>query len=158
MLNVLASIKSHKPNCLDNLKMAAMILEKVAEESSDELHSVASFTAEQMKLVTEPLNGRRYSSILMSNSVMWERLNYANRVPIQLNCSKSDSSLKFIEDFGLFMRSWFEKSNIPLFKKLSKDTCMAVFHSSRGLIHLAKYLLEHYVELDYILATWKNSV
>ena len=52
VLNVLASIKSHNPNCLDNLKMAAMILEKVAEE-------VASFAAEQIKLVTEPRNGRR---------------------------------------------------------------------------------------------------
>ena len=46
--------------------MAAMILEKVAEEGSDELHSVASFIAEQIKLVTKPRNGRRYSSILMS--------------------------------------------------------------------------------------------
>ena len=70
MLNVLASIKCHKPNCFGNLKMAAMILEKVAEESSDELHSVASFTAEQLKLVTEFRNGRRYSSILMSNAAL----------------------------------------------------------------------------------------
>ena len=53
--------------------MAAMILEKVAEEVIDELHSVASFIAEQIKLVTKPRNGRRYSSILMSNAVMWER-------------------------------------------------------------------------------------
>ena len=53
----------------------------------------------------------------VKSQYMAMRLNDDNRVPLRINCQKSEASLQFLEDFGRFMREWLD-SEIPATAKL----------------------------------------
>lgn len=103
-------------------------------------------TAEFLELMRRWFNICNVKSPNMAN-----RLNDENRVPLRSDCKKSERSLQFLSDFGAFMRNWIE-SEIPATAKLSKDTSMAAFYTCRGLVGLAKHLLDNYnEEVEYVL-------
>lgn len=105
-----------------------------------------SDTAEYLELMRRWFNTCNVKSENTAN-----RLNDKNRVPLRSTCANSDESRKFLLDFGNFMRSWHE-SDIHVSHKISKDTCMAVFHTSRGLVGVTQYLLDkHNSIVDYVL-------
>ena len=88
---------------------------------------------------------RWFDSCNVKSSLMWIRMNDRNRVPLQLDCEDSERTTSFIRDFGAYMLSLADKG-IP------KDTCMAVFHTCRGLTGLAEYLLtRHASYVNYVL-------
>ena len=95
---------------------------------------------------------RRWFNICnVKSQYMAGRMNDRNRVAIRSGCGDSDRSLDFLSEFGRYMRS-FQDSSSTTSAKISKDTCMGVYHSSRGLVGLAKYLLEKYGDdLNYVL-------
>ena len=95
---------------------------------------------------------RRWFNICnVKSDFMSHRLNDKDRVALRSNCDDTERSLKFLNEFGNSMRNWHE-SNVPTTRKMSKDTCMAVFYTSRGLTGLAKYLLEcHQSVFQYVL-------
>ena len=75
------------------------------------------------------------------------RLNDKNRVALRTGCEDSERSLQFITRFGEYMRHLLEIGS-----PLTKDTCLAVYHTSKGLVALAQYLLSTCPEkLDYVL-------
>lgn len=103
-------------------------------------------TAEFLELVR-----RWFNTCNVKSPFMAHRCNDKNRVKLSLGCEDSENSLKFLSDFGSFMRSWHESKGSNSVK-MTKDTCMAVFYSSRGLVSLTRYLLEKYSDiLDYVL-------
>jgi hypothetical protein len=103
-------------------------------------------TAEFLELV------RRWFNICnVKSPYMARTLNDKNRVALRLGCEESELSLKFLDDFGKLMRSWHEGEG-QVSAKMSKDTCMAVYYSSRGLVNLTRYLLEKYSDtLEFLL-------
>lgn len=104
-------------------------------------------TAEFLELVR-----RWFDACNVKSKCMADRLNDLNRVPLQSNCDLSEKALNFINEFGTFMLNWLEDQTISSSKKMSKDTCMAVFYTSRGLTSLAKYLLQYHEDtLNYVL-------
>ena len=104
-------------------------------------------TAEFLELVRRWFNICNVKSSSLSN-----HLNDKDRVAFRLNCTDSHRSQTFLLDFGEFMRNW-QQSNVHISHKITRDTSMAVFHTSRGLVGLSKYLLEKYSSfLDYILS------
>ena len=80
---------------------------------------------------------------------MVRRLDDKSRVALRSGCEDSDKSLDFLSKFGNYMRSFHDSAGL---KQMSKDTCMAVYYSSRGLAGQAKYLLKTYSDLlNYVL-------
>ena len=143
-----------KPSALErvNVRLAAAATH---ESTCKALRHFAEFrpdckemvdTAEFLELV------RRWFNICnVKSPYMACTLNDKNRVALRLECEESEQSLKFLSDFGKFMRSWHE-SESPASEKMSKVTCMAVYYSSRGLVNLTRYLLEKYNDiLNFLL-------
>ena len=76
-----------------------------------------------------------------------QRLNDKNRVALRSGCDDSKRSLEFITSFGEYVHHLLDTGT-----SLTKDTCLAVYHTSRGLAALTEYLLSTYPDrLDYIL-------
>lgn len=74
VVNVLARLKSLTPDINDHLETAVHILDSLLEEEVEEnIRLVATFTKEQLSLVSKQVNNRRYSSFLLSNAVVWDR-------------------------------------------------------------------------------------
>lgn len=74
VLNVLARVKGLTTDSKDHLEAAAKILDALIEQrTEDEVRLVATFAAEQLRLVSKPPHGRRYSSFLLGNAVIWDR-------------------------------------------------------------------------------------
>ena len=60
----------------DLILSVAVLLDRVIEEREDSLEETAlkcQFTAEQLRLVSSPPHCRRYSAMLMSAAMVWER-------------------------------------------------------------------------------------
>ena len=69
---------------------------------------------------------------------------------LRLGCDGSEHSMQFLSEFGEFMRSLHDKSSRSV--TLSKGTCIAFHHTSRGLVGLTRFLLEqHSNVLNYVL-------
>ncbi|KAF0314767.1 Transposable element P transposase [Amphibalanus amphitrite] len=99
-------------------------------------------TAEFLELVRRWFNACNVKSQFMSH-----RLRDQNRVALRRECEASDKSLSFLSEFGMYMRSLHVK-----YSALTKDTCMAAYYTSRGLVNLTKYLLYNYSgTLEYVL-------
>lgn len=103
-------------------------------------------TAEFLELVR-----RYFNTCNVKSQYMAPRYNDKNRVALRLGCEASEVSLKFLSEFGGFMRSWHESKGSDSVK-ITKDTCMAVFYTSRGLVSLTRYLLDKHSDvLEYVL-------
>ncbi|KAG0719515.1 Nuclear nucleic acid-binding protein C1D [Chionoecetes opilio] len=51
-----------------------------------------------------------------------------------------------------YHEAFSKESEVPVSAKISKDTCLAVYNTSRGLVGLVRYLLDnHNAILDYVL-------
>ena len=71
VLNVLARLKTLEVDTCDYLEAAAKILDALkAETDENAIQLVASFAAEQLRLVAKPCNTRRYSSFLLANAII----------------------------------------------------------------------------------------
>ncbi|KAG0727306.1 hypothetical protein GWK47_034936 [Chionoecetes opilio] len=67
-------VKSLVGDTNDHLEAAASMLDALVNHGvKDEVGLVATFPAEQLRLVSKPLHGRRYSSFLLRNAVVWDR-------------------------------------------------------------------------------------
>ena len=76
VLNVLARLKTLFVDTASRLQFAAQGLDDICDDlSSDDVSTrpLLTFAAEQLRLVTKQSNGRRYSSNLLGNAVVWER-------------------------------------------------------------------------------------
>lgn len=74
VVNVLARLKVLEADTSDHLEQAATILEELLDlGSEDDVRLFATFAAEQLRLFSQPLKHRRYSSLLMGNAVIWDR-------------------------------------------------------------------------------------
>ena len=74
VVNVLARVKSLIAESQDRLEAAARLLEPLIDDGvEDDVRLVATFTAEQLRLVAKPPRCRRYSQFLLGNAVMWDR-------------------------------------------------------------------------------------
>ncbi|KAG0727943.1 hypothetical protein GWK47_033558 [Chionoecetes opilio] len=74
--NLLARLKYLLADRQDMMLAAADLLDTAAdndEDQKDQCIAVAKFTSEQLRLVTTPPNGRRYSSALMTRAAVWDR-------------------------------------------------------------------------------------
>ena len=88
---------------------------------------------------------RWFNSCNVKSPLMWIRLNDRHRVPLRLGCEDSDRTTSFMRDFGAYMRDLCGKG-------VSKDTCMAIYHTCRGLTGLSEYLLtRHANAVEYVL-------
>ena len=76
-LNVMARLKSLRPDNMDLKSAAAELLDRAVDaDGADEL-SVCQFAAEQLRLASVPPNRRCYSQALMSLAVMWDSNGHA---------------------------------------------------------------------------------
>ena len=76
VLNVLARLKTLAVDTYDYLETAAKILDaSKAQTDEDAIRLVATFAAEQLRLVAKPPNTRRYSPFLLGNAIIWDRTN-----------------------------------------------------------------------------------
>ena len=89
---------------------------------------------------------RRWFDICnVKSPLMWVRMNDRHRVPLRLGCENSERAVSFMREFGVYMSSLAGKG-------ISKDTCMTVYHTCRGLTGLAEYLLtRHDSDVKYVL-------
>ena len=74
VVNVLARVKHMDADAQDRLEVAAQMLDAVAGSAAEENMSVVTaFASEQLRLVTKPSRQRRYSSLTLSNAIVWDR-------------------------------------------------------------------------------------
>ena len=85
-----------------------------------------------------------FDSCNVKSPLMWVRMNDRHRVPLRLGCNDSQQAISLC-DFGAYMRGLADKG-------MPRDTCMAVYHTCRGLTGPAEYLLTRHAEdVDYVL-------
>lgn len=74
VVNVLARVKDLTTDTRDQLEAAATILDTLTQQRvEDEVRLVATFAAEQLRLVSRSRRSRRYSPFLLGNAVIWNR-------------------------------------------------------------------------------------
>ena len=84
---------------------------------------------------------RKWFTILnVRGKGMDKRMHDPLRKVIELDCDQSTENLQFISNFGDFMKSWLEGSYQPQVK-FSKDTAMAMYYTSKGLVAAADHIL-----------------
>ena len=97
-------------------------------------------TAVFLKLVR-----RWFDSCNVKSPLMWIRMNDRHRVPLRSGCEDSERTIAFLREFGDYVRD-LSANGMP------RDTCMAVYHTCRGLTGLAEYLLTKRVHgVEYVL-------
>ena len=72
----MARLKNIARSSKNLILSAAILLDRIIEEGEDSREETASkcqFTAEQLRLVSSPRHCRRYSAMLMSAAMVWER-------------------------------------------------------------------------------------
>lgn len=93
----------------------------------------------------------------VKNDSVARQLNNTDMIAIRLDEELSKKNLDFLEQFGQWMKDWYE-SNINMKHKLSKDTLMATYYTCRGLVAATRYLLTIYTgTLKYLLLGKINS-
>ena len=75
VLNVLVRVKSLTVRSKARLELAAKILDPLTDSNIDEeIRLVVTFVTEQLRLASKPARSRRYSPLLLSAAVVWDRI------------------------------------------------------------------------------------
>ena len=89
-----------------------------------------------------------FDSCNVKSPLMWLRMNDRHRVPLRLGCKDSQQAISLC-DFGAYMRGLADKG-------MPRDTCMAVYHTCRGLTGLADTFSLGMLKM-WIMFFWESS-